>query len=379
MKIIYIIQPFYLPGENAGGPVHSIKNLIENLGKDYDFRIITRNHDFKENKPYEGIVSGEWIVYENFRIIYLEDKEYKIKNFRKIIKNMTGTIVYLQSYFSIATIYFMLARKIKLFNNVQFIVAPRGELSDGAMNIKRNKKRAFQIVAKKLYKGIIWQATNEKEKNEILNEFNDAKIVIANNIPVQFEPFEKKLKKEKGLLNTIFLSRISRKKNLKYLLDIIKNLPNIEGKFNLDIYGPLEDQVYFNECNELMNTINQRTGFTVNYKGSLDSSQVVDTIKKYHIFLFPTLDENFGHVILESLSAQTPLIMSDQTNFNDLEEYDIGFTFPLSEPEKYISTIVNFINMDQEEYNKYLLNFSTYIDKTINYTEIKRQYQKLFG
>jgi glycosyltransferase involved in cell wall biosynthesis len=34
--------------------------------------------------------------------------------------------------------------------------------------------------------------------------------------------------------------------------------------------------------------------------------------------VFPTLGENFGHVIAESLSASCPVICSDQTPWNDV-------------------------------------------------------------
>ena len=49
------------------------------------------------------------------------------------------------------------------------------------------------------------------------------------------------------------------------------------------------------------------------YHGELQPDAVVTTFARYDAFAFPTLGENFGHVIAESLSAGCAVICSDQT------------------------------------------------------------------
>lgn len=49
--------------------------------------------------------------------------------------------------------------------------------------------------------------------------------------------------KESGSLHLVFLSRISEKKNLLFLLRVLAH--NSELSVQLDIYGPIEDKAYW--------------------------------------------------------------------------------------------------------------------------------------
>ena len=52
---------------------------------------------------------------------------------------------------------------------IPVILAPCGELSDGALSLKPLKKKLFLRYAKSvgLYDGVIWKGSFESEKNEI--------------------------------------------------------------------------------------------------------------------------------------------------------------------------------------------------------------------
>src|SRR5579862_5514192 len=57
---VLILSDYYLPGELAGGPIRSLANLVEVLGDEFDFRIVTRNHDLGATTPYANIKSSVW-------------------------------------------------------------------------------------------------------------------------------------------------------------------------------------------------------------------------------------------------------------------------------------------------------------------------------
>ena len=39
----------YLPGYKAGGPIRSVANLIDALGDDFEFRVVTSDKDLGED------------------------------------------------------------------------------------------------------------------------------------------------------------------------------------------------------------------------------------------------------------------------------------------------------------------------------------------
>ena len=72
MKKILIIMGRYLPGYKDGGPVRSIKNLVDRLGEEYDFRILTADRDHGDDKPYSCIKVRDWNRVGAAKVYYVE-------------------------------------------------------------------------------------------------------------------------------------------------------------------------------------------------------------------------------------------------------------------------------------------------------------------
>ena len=88
------------------------------------------------------------------------------------------------------------------------------------------------------------------------------------------------------------------------------------------------------------------------YRGPIPYEQVHQTLARYHVFLFPTLNENFGHVILEALLARLPLVLSDQTFWRGLQAKGAGFDLALSDVSGFDAAIRGFVEMDQDRYDE---------------------------
>ena len=74
-------------------------------------------------------------------------------------------------------------------------------------------------------------------------------------------------------------------------------------------------------------------------------------MRQYHVFLFPTLGENFGHVIQEALSAGCPCVISDQTPWQDLYENNAGYVGSLENTNGFVQSLEKYAAMNQNEYN----------------------------
>src|SRR5438034_6920776 len=69
-KILVTIQ-YYLPGYRAGGPVRSLANLVEMLGDEFEFYILTADRDLGVRQPFAKIKTGFWHRVGKASVCYL--------------------------------------------------------------------------------------------------------------------------------------------------------------------------------------------------------------------------------------------------------------------------------------------------------------------
>jgi glycosyltransferase involved in cell wall biosynthesis len=111
-----------------------------------------------------------------------------------------------------------------------------------------------------------------------------------------------------GPLRLIFLSRLAPVKNLDFLLDI---LATVRCEVDLAIHGLKENEAYWQSCEERIAALPGNV--RASYHGAVMPDDVPGTFAQYDLFAFPSRGENFGHVVLESLSVGTPVLVSDRT------------------------------------------------------------------
>ena len=131
------------------------------------------------------------------------------------------------------------------------------------------------------------------------------------------------------------MARIAKIKNLLALLKALK--PIKDHKIILDIFGPIEDKMYWEDCEAAIEELPQN--ITTCYRGSIGSADVVNTLATYDLYVLLTNGENFGHTIYEALSASVPVLISDQTPWRKLSEKNAGWDLPLYENERFTEVI----------------------------------------
>jgi glycosyltransferase involved in cell wall biosynthesis len=362
---VLIFCDYYPPGNESSGGMRTIVNTIERLADEFDFWVITRYH---EKIDYNGLKIGDWNYLENAKVFYIQ-RICPLK-LRKLIKSISPDTIYSNSFFSTFTVNLVLLKKLRLID-VTLVIAPEGELSKGALSLKRRKKSIYLYLAKLfgLYENLIWKATSELEKAEIQN-YVDGKIFVVPNMPPKeiFPSFNVELKPRKNEkeVRLVFLSRIHPKKNLKFLLNL---LTQYKDDVLLDVYGLEEDKDYLNDCLKIANRMNERV--KVRFRGEVRNKDVPATLFDYHFFVLPTLGENFGHVIVEALAAGCPLIISNTTPWQRLDEKGIGWDLPLDDCEAW-HRVLNFcINMDDVTFKDMSLKARNFIELWLKNKEIE--------
>jgi glycosyltransferase involved in cell wall biosynthesis len=349
-KNILVFADWYLPAYKAGGPVKSIAALAFYLKGEFNFYIITGNKDLFSSESHKGIKSNEWNVLPNGeQVFYFSDDFISFKNLRAVAEKIAYDCVYLNSFFSKQfTIYPLLLKKLNVIKT-PIVLAPRGMLGSGALSLKSGKKNMFIKLAKAtgLYKHIIWHATSVQEENEIKQLFTHHIKTISNLI---LPPTKNRTdyNKEANEVKICFVSRIAQKKNLLFVLQVLQTTNS--GKIVFDIYGPAEDEAYYAQCVELAKKL--PSNISVNFKGDLQGNEVEQALKNYHLFFLPTLNENFGHAIVEAmLNGCIPLI-SDATPWRNLQTQNIGWDIALVEKEKFAAAINEVLKVEQAEFEQ---------------------------
>jgi glycosyltransferase involved in cell wall biosynthesis len=233
--------------------------------------------------------------------------------------------------------------------NPKKVLAPRGMLGKGALEIKKAKKMTF-IKASKflgLYKNMLWHASTELEEKEIQAVFGKkAEVKIAQNIATLPKLIPTKVEKQKGAVNFFFLSRIAQKKNLLGMLKILKNT---SGKIRFDIIGPADEADYWLECEKV---ITESKHIEINYLGAIPFYNLPEKLSEYHFMLLFTQNENYGHAIIESLANRCPVLISDQTPWRNLQQKNIGWDISIEDEQGFAKAIEEARDMDSEQYNE---------------------------
>lgn len=333
----------YLPGYKAGGILRVIANTVDHLYDEIEFRIVTRDRDVGDEAPYANIKINQWQKVGNAMVYYLSPQACTLKYLEYLIINTPHDLLYLNSFFESLTIKVLLSRK---FHRVAFkpvIVAPWGEFGWASLKQKYIKKFIFIQGARLigLYGNVIWRASSEFEKLDIMKHMKiktDA-IHIVGDLPIKNIPDIGPIPENAGTKNQdffkiIFLSRISREKNLDFALEVLKK---VKVKVVFDIYGPEENKNYWKECQDLINKMPPH--IKVNYFGEVDAHLVLDIFSRYDLFFFPTGGEAYGHVIAECLTSGTPVLISTETPWRNLQADGLGWDIDLSKMDTFVDII----------------------------------------
>lgn len=347
MKVLVFVD-YYLPGFKGGGPVHSVSRLVKTLSGNVDFFVFTRDRDLGDAAAYSGVTVGDWARHNGVATFYAEPDQINSRTILAAIRDVQPDVIYLNSYFSKFTRAVLMLRVRGKLPGVAVVVAPRGEFSPGALQLKSAKKKVYLNVARVagLHDGLTWHLSSDRELADARTALRSEPhcFIKPPDLAVVETELPERLKKP-GAATFAFISRIGPKKNL---LGAIEMLRKVRGEAVFTIYGPIEDAAYWGQCEAAIASL--PLNVRCEHAGPVVPAEVVGRLAEHHFFLFPTLGENFGHVIAEALTAGCPPLLSDQTPWSDLEGRGCGWTVPLEDSERWTQTLQACVDMPGEEY-----------------------------
>lgn len=370
-KILILIGR-YLPGYKDGGPIRTISNMIELNHDSIDFYIVTKDRDRSAKQSYPNIKLNEFQKVNHANVLYYSGR-FKI-NYIKDNLNEYDAVYICGPYdwYAIRTVNYLKRKD----SDVRVYIASMGTFSVGAIKIKGLKKRLFFRVTKiiGLFNNIEWIVSSESEAKDLINVYSNAKYFVVINPPSSMNCKIKPIDGENVKKNIVFISRITRKKNLSFAIDILEK---ISHDIIFDIYGPIEDKNYWNECKNKLKKLPKNISWE--YKGVVNPVDLCKCLSGYHVFLFPTKGENFGHVIYEAMSSGCIPVISDQTLWLDKEIKRIGCVCNLSSLNDFVSNLNSILNLNDDELIQRRLRAQNYMQNFYFKTKTENSYRKLFS
>lgn len=102
---ILIASDYFLPGFRGGGPLRTLANLIDHLGDDFAFTVITRDHDLGEAAPFfsDSGAGGQIVrrLIGKAQFCYLPSGTLTVGKLRQLLRAIPHELLYLNSFFSV--------------------------------------------------------------------------------------------------------------------------------------------------------------------------------------------------------------------------------------------------------------------------------------
>jgi glycosyltransferase involved in cell wall biosynthesis len=176
-----------------------------------------------------------------------------------------------------------------------------------------------------------WGALYDKQKIPFFYGFD----CIDNDL---FKP------KENRELNTgkiICVSRLVEKKNIPVLLESWKLIEQYNDVYKLIIVG---DGPMFNKLTEMAKSLSLKR---VEFVGAIDNEQLPNYLHDADAFILPSLDESWGLVVNEAMSAGLPVLLTNKINAAAtlLKDGVNGYFINVDNPTDMKLQLLVFINL----------------------------------
>jgi glycosyltransferase involved in cell wall biosynthesis len=138
----------------------------------------------------------------------------------------------------------------------------------------------------------------------------------------RFTPDSRRRSPSGAKLQLLFVGRINQRKGIKYLLEAMRLLDSRE--VHLTVCGRVVDGL------ELFRSF----GGQVDVRPSVSAAELVAAYQAADMFVFPSVAEGFGQVLLEALACGLPVLSTTSTAAPDLIEDGVqGFIVPPRRPD----------------------------------------------
>jgi glycosyltransferase involved in cell wall biosynthesis len=348
---VLCLVPHYVPGYKAGGALRTVHGMATILESHCRFDVLTSDRDLGDQERYSGITADRWSEHASGKVYYASRHCRAVSS---QLRKGLWDVLYVNSFFSPCFSLLPVALAAIDPGGPRIVVAPRGEFSPAALHLKRFKKTMAlgAALASGAYRRVIWHASTGTEAADIRRVFGRSARDIRISTDVTLPPAGSLDLVQTNDLVTIrrplricFLGRIAPMKNLDFAIRVLST-STVSVEF--DIYGPVEDTRYAEQCWRLVDTL--PANVRAEFKGPVEHKEVSRILARSHLLFLPSRGENFGHVIAESLGVGTPVLISNRTPWIDLLSRRLGWDIDLADEQGFRDAIAAAVAMPDADY-----------------------------
>jgi len=334
MKISFVAAHFY-PSIFYGGPISVTWDLSNSLSeKDFEIYVSTTNANGLERLEVEKNTYVK--IKDNFHVKYYHEERINSISLAFIfgiyndIRN--ADYVYIQYVFHY-TVFFALF--FSYFLKKKVVISPRGSISEYGLSNKKKflKKIWLKFLVFPFLSLIDWHACSANEELSLRNIFPKSKIHVIND-SIDFNSFQnsevfskvdlisKYTNRVPKSVSNIFFSmgRLHSVKRFDVLINAFsifiksnKNSKLIIAGADYGVEDSLSRQIKINNLEDSIFLI-----------GSVNFNDKKILLNNCDYFTLASDYESFGIVIAEALACGKPIIASNKTPWNDLEQNKCG-------------------------------------------------------
>lgn len=308
---------YFPPAYKGGGPPRSVEAIVESTAELFDHHVVCSAVDLGDDAVMPEVRPNTWTTHPTGARVYYSDERLTPFAWRRLLADVGPDVIYVNSIFEAE--YVVPALLGRRRSGPGLVIAPRGELFEGALRKRRRIKMGYLTILRLLLpsRRVFFHASDQAEAETVARYFGSgSRVACAKNIwmsksagpPARTLP---------DLPSLCFVARIAEKKNL---LRAVESLEHLQRPVHLNIAGPVDDVEYWDEIQGRIAVLPARA--TVDYLGPLDPAAVRALLRRSDVFLFPTLGENFGHSIAEALDEGLPVVVGPETPFRVLADED---------------------------------------------------------
>ncbi len=147
-----------------------------------------------------------------------------------------------------------------------------------------------------------------------------------------FKPQEQQIKPSSNQIKLLYVGRISKDKNLDFLVQVYRQLQSLHPDISLNFAGTGPDLVQLQEdCLNLSG---------VNFLGQVPYQELPQLYNQHDLFLFPSVTDTFGMVALEAQACGIPAIVSNIGGPKEIvADGKTGFVLPVINTQLWVDKI----------------------------------------